>query len=140
MLRIRLALTCVAVLLALPASAQQLEPDARFALQAVPGGVLRLDRRTGEVAHCRQEASDWACRAVTDETRAAREEAARLERDNAELRRRIEGLERTRRPFVEGPSVRMPSDAELDEAFGLMERFLERGRRLIDRWRPGDRT
>jgi hypothetical protein len=123
--------------LATPAVAQ-IEADGRFALQPVPDGVLRLDRRTGEVSFCRRDGETWACRAVADDRRALNEEIARLERENADLRRRAE-----RRPLVEGPSMRLPSDAEIDEALGLMERFMDRARRMMERWRtepPGQRT
>lgn len=136
-MRVTLGIVLIWFVLAAPAFAQN-EADARFALQPVPDGVLRLDRRTGDVSFCRRDGESWACRAVVDDRRALNEEIARLERENAELRRRAE-----RRSFVEGPTMRLPSDAEIDEALGLMERFMDRARRVMERWRnepPGQRT
>jgi hypothetical protein len=105
------------------------EADARFAFQATPEGVLRLDRRSGEVSLCRSEGVSWACRPAADERPPPNETIQRLERENAELRRRLAEAER---------AVGRPSQQDLDAAMGALERFLDRTMRAIERWRAPD--
>jgi hypothetical protein len=125
----RLAL--VLVVIAGPALAQD-GPPGRYVLQPVPDGALRLDTATGAVSLCTRAATDWACRAVADDRRAIEAETERLARENAELRRRL-----AERPGAGrgAPLIPRPTERDLDEALGLMERFLERGMGMIERWR-----
>lgn len=90
-----LVLGAVAVLMPTLGHAQGIQPgaeksssDDRFIYDQVDEGILRLDSRSGEVSLCsRQESAGWACRIVADERRAVDGEIARLERDNAEMRK-----------------------------------------------------
>jgi hypothetical protein len=130
--RVVIMLTILAC--AAPAGAQTTLPtaDGRFALQPVPNGVARLDTRTGVVSICTQaEGSGWACRTAADDRQALTDEIARLESENAELRRRLAAAPAP----GDRPLIQRPSERDLDEAFGLMEGLMDRTRRMIERWR-----
>ena len=130
----RAALALGLLVLASPALAQdQPAADGRYALQPVPDGVARLDTRTGAVSICTRQDAGWACRAAADDRRALSDELARLERENAELRRRLASA--GPRTGEDRPLFQRPSERDLDEAFGLMESLMDRTRRMIERWR-----
>ena len=49
-----------------PALAAEPQDGARYEMERVDGGFLRLDRQTGEVSHCREIGGAWACQVVPD--------------------------------------------------------------------------
>jgi hypothetical protein len=134
----------IAAAIALTASATQAQapatPDSengRFTFSQVPDGVLRLDTRTGHVSLCAKRAAGWACQAVPDERAALETEIARLQTDNATLKKEmiargvpLPGGMKTDpsgvRPQIE---LKLPSDAEIDRLMTFMEKIW---RRLID--------
>jgi hypothetical protein len=72
------------------ALAQTATPDSengRYSFNPVANGLLRLDTRTGQVSHCSRNDSGWACKVVRDERSALETEIARLQGENATLKK-----------------------------------------------------
>ncbi len=126
------------------ASAQTATPDSengRYSFNPVADGVLRLDTRTGQVSQCSRSDAGWACKAVPDERLAQETEIARLQGDNATLKKELlaRGLPV---PGVPSPpaakqgesELKLPSDAEVDKVISFLEkawrRLLEMGREV----------
>ena len=61
--------------------------DSRFGFFHVDGGYLRLDGRTGRVSMCVRREAGWLCQALPDERAAFEAEIARLQGDNAALKK-----------------------------------------------------
>jgi hypothetical protein len=153
-----LALLPIALLLASQpstASAQSGTPDSengRFSLTPIDDGFLRLDQRTGRVSICSRRALGWSCHPVPDERAALEEEIARLQRDNAALKKDMltrgitpPGAPATQAPTTQAPTaqppapadkpaLKVPSDAELDRAMAVMERLWKRLVEMVQRW------
>jgi hypothetical protein len=95
--------------------------------------VLRLDTRTGQVSQCSRSDAGWACKAVPDERSALETEIARLQSENAILKKEllVRGLPV---PGVQSPSgaksgepeLKLPSDAEVDKVISFVERVWRR--------------
>jgi hypothetical protein len=121
------------------ASAQTATPDSengRYSFNPVADGVLRLDTRTGQVSQCSRSDAGWACKVVPDERSALETEIARLQGENATLKKELlaRGLPV---PGVAGlsgakpgePELKLPSDAEVDKVISFLEKVW---RRLIE--------
>src|SRR5215831_5073575 len=73
-------------------SAQTATPDSengRYSFNPVADGVLRLDTRTGQVSQCSRNDVGWACKLVPDERSALEIEIARLQGENASLKKEL---------------------------------------------------
>jgi len=106
--------------------------NGRYAMTPVAEGFLRLDTRTGAVSLCRVAGSSVECRAGAEESRALHDEIERLSRENADLKSRLAGV----RP---DSKYGLPSDADIDRALGIGEKFMKRMLNLF-RDSTGDRT
>src|SRR5262249_59020888 len=74
------------------ASAQPATPDSengRYSFNSVADGVLRLDTRTGQVSQCSRSDAGWTCKAVPDERASLETEIARLQGENAALKKEL---------------------------------------------------
>jgi hypothetical protein len=119
----------------------------RYSFHRMGESFIRLDAQTGQVAQCGASAAGWSCSAMPDERAALESEIARLQRENAALKQSLlaKGIELpsgTNPGLVErkdeapsgkspdsSPGLRLPSDAELDQAMAFMKKVW---RRLIE--------
>jgi hypothetical protein len=87
MIRFVLALTLAGALIA-PAHAQTPETeDSRYQFNRVEDGYLRLDLKSGQVSLCSRRPVGWSCQAVPDDRSAYDGEIARLQGENAVLKK-----------------------------------------------------
>ena len=63
--------------------------DARYSFNRVDEGYLRLDGRTGQVSLCTRRPAGWACQTVADDRAALEAEIARLQGENAALKKEM---------------------------------------------------
>ncbi len=89
--------------------------EARYSMTETGDGFLRLDTQTGEVSHCHEKAGGFSCELAADERAAYEAEIATLT-DRLE---RLEGKTPAERAGV-------PTEEELDEAFGFFEKMTKR--------------
>lgn len=113
-----------------PASAAE---DSRYTFHRIRDGFVRLDGRTGQVAQCGWNTAGWSCSAVPDERAALEGEIARLQQENATLKRSLlsRGIDLPGNvkadppPIAKAPEpdagMKVPSEAELDRALGFMK-------------------
>ncbi len=96
-------------------SGAALAADARYSMTQTDAGFLRLDTQTGQVSHCREKAGGFTCDLAADERTA-------YESEIASLTKRLERLE------ARTPAERagVPTEEELDEAFGFFESMAKR--------------
>jgi hypothetical protein len=127
-------------------SAQTATPDAesgRYSFNPVADGVLRLDIRSGQVSHCSRSDAGWACKVVPDERSALETEIARLQGENATLKKELlaRGLPVPGVPSPPvakpgDPELKLPSDAEVDKVISFLEKVW---RRLIEMGREAQK-
>jgi hypothetical protein len=105
--------------------------------------VLRLDTRIGQVSHCSRSDAGWACKLVPDERSALETEIARLQGENATLKKEVlgRGLPLPDVPGSPGvkpgePELKLPSDAEVDKVVSFLEKVW---RRLVEMGRDVQR-
>ena len=130
------------LLLAAPAAAQN-APDTdngRYTLNRTDDGYLRLDQQTGHVSVCTRRELGWACHPVPDERSALEEEIARLQKDNATLKKDMlaRGIAPPGTPQAKAqpkaePDGKSPTDAEIDRAMATAERIWRRFVEMIAR-------
>src|SRR5712692_5863763 len=97
MVRFRLLLLFALVCASAPAalaqtSAPKAAPESengRYSMSPVADGVLRLDTRTGQVSQCSRSDAGWACKVVPDERSALETEIARLQGENATMKKEL---------------------------------------------------
>jgi hypothetical protein len=133
MIRTALAIVLLLSAPAIPCFAQD-KPDngdGRFTLHRTDEGYLRLDGRSGQVSLCLKRAAGWECQAVPDERAALEGEIARLQANNAQLKREL--LTRNLplpgggRPDAPGhEELQLPSDAELNRVMTFVEKVWKR--------------
>jgi hypothetical protein len=121
------------------ASAQTATPDTengRYSFYPVADGVLRLDTRTGQISQCSRSDAGWACKVVPDERSALETEIARLQGENATLKKQLlaRGLPVPGAPSPsiaqpDDPELKLPSDADVDKVISFLEKVW---RRLIE--------
>jgi hypothetical protein len=126
------------------ASTQPAAPDSengRYSFNPVADGVLRLDTRTGQVSQCSRSDAGWTCKAVPDERLSLESEIARLQGENATLKKELlaRGLPVPGVPTAPSvkpsePELKLPSDAEVDKVMSFLEkvwrRLVEMGREV----------
>ncbi len=110
--------------------------DDRFIFKRVDDGFVRLDTRTGQVALCSRHSVGWACEAMPEERAALEGEIARLQRENAGLKKALlthgidlPGVKPEKPPERGGKpgagqggrhGVNPPGDADVDRVMALL--------------------
>jgi hypothetical protein len=118
------------------ASAPGLEDSGHFSFHRMGDGFIRLDSHTGQLAQCGWNATGWSCKAVPDEREALESEIARLQRQNAELKKSLlsRGLDLPAGVMADAPAAKAPgatdkgvqapstpAEADLDRAIAYMK-------------------
>jgi hypothetical protein len=134
----RLAISSLAVTTALAQPSMPDHGDARFSFHRADDGYLRLDGKTGQVSLCNRRSAGWQCQAVPDERSALEAEIARLQGENAALKKELLGRNM---PLPNGVRPQPPAsipDTPAPKRFGEAQvdklmRFVDRvWRRLVD--------
>src|SRR5262245_53686212 len=128
------------------ASTEPATPDSengRYSFNPVADGVLRLDTRTGQVSQCSRSDAGWTCKAVPDERSSLETEIARLQGENATLKKELlarelplPGLPSPPAAKPSEPELKLPSDADVDKVMSFLEKVW---RRLIEMGRTVQR-
>jgi hypothetical protein len=145
MIRPGIAVAFAAMLLAVPAPADEATPDTaggRYVFSKQADGFLRLDTQSGGVALCSQQSVGWACKAAPEDRTVLENEIARLQNENAALKQELlsHGL-----PLPSGvapepsgaqngeSSVRLASDADIDRVIAFFGRVWQRFVEAVER-------
>jgi hypothetical protein len=139
-----LALLVLAAPLAAATSLHAQGPDGedmRYSFHRVEDGFLRLDMRNGQVSLCSRRAVGWTCQVVPDDRLALESEIARLQTNNAALKKELldRGLAlpgavrdepKPAPPAAKGPAQpSAPSQADIDK----VRKFIGQAwQRLVD--------
>jgi hypothetical protein len=134
------AVVVAAAILGGPARADEATPDTeggRYVFSKQANGFLRLDTQSGAVALCSEQPVGWTCQAAPEDRALFESEIARLQNENAALKKIIlaHGLSlppgaAPGAPAAQNePSLRLPSDADIDRAIAFVgkvwQRFIE---------------
>jgi len=112
--------------------------DTRYSFHSVDDGFVRLDARTGQTSLCSRDTAGWSCRAMADDRVAFDEEIARLQGENAALKKTLldhglplpSGIAMGQLPAAPDANGRTsPEDAGFHRAMVLMQRVW---RRLVE--------
>jgi hypothetical protein len=108
--------------------------DRRYTFNRVDDGYLRLDGRTGQVSLCLQRPAGWACQAVPDERTALEAEIARLQAENAAIKKELIARNlplpgtQPEAPAAspDDPRLQLPNDADLNKVMNFVEKVWRR--------------
>jgi len=135
-----MAIGVAAVVFIGAARADEPAPDTeggRYVFSKQTNGFLRLDTQSGAVALCSEAPVGWACQAAPDDRAVFEREIARLQNENAALKRALlaHGLSlppNTAPDATAAPNdltLHLPSDAEIDRAIAFVghvwQRFID---------------
>ena len=111
------------------------ETPGRYSMTPTDHGFLKLDTATGAVSLCKEQEGAFVCKAVADDAAAMTAEIDRLAKENEALR----AGNPAGGPLAVVPSVpdeaaplKLPSDKDLDQAMGFIEKMLKRFKTLMD--------
>ena len=112
--------------------------EGRFTFGRMNDGYVRLDNRTGQVSFCSRRTVGWACQLAPEDRGVFENEIARLQEDNAMLKKvllthglALPGSMKGDVPTAQTarPSFSLPSDAQIERMKGVVE---QAWRRLVD--------
>jgi hypothetical protein len=140
MLQIGIAVAVAAAVLIGPARADEPTPDTeggRYVFSKQANGYLRLDTQSGAVALCSEQPVGWTCQAAPEDRAVFEREIARLQNENAALKRALlahglslpPGVASDTATAQNDSTLRLPSDAEIDRAIAFVghvwQRFID---------------
>jgi hypothetical protein len=112
--------------------------DSRYQFNRVEDGYLRLDLKSGQVSLCSRRTVGWSCLAVPDDRAALDGEIARLQTENAALKKTLldrglplPGGVASEPPVAHGGdgNIKLPSNADIDRMMAVVEKVW---RRLVE--------
>ncbi len=114
-----------------PAWADEPTPDSeggRYVFNKQANGFLRLDTQSGAVSLCSEQPVGWACQAAPEDRAVFENEIARLQNENAALKKVLlaHGLSLPPGVTPDAPTaqndstLRLPSDADIDRAIAFV--------------------
>jgi hypothetical protein len=115
---------------AFPQATQPENEDSRFSFFRADDGYLRLDGRTGQVSLCTRRQAGWQCQALPEERAAFEVEIARLQGDNAALKKEVLAhdlplpggvLPEPPPSVIAGPRPPAPTDHEVNQIMSVIE-------------------
>jgi hypothetical protein len=120
-----------------PASADEATPDSeggRYVFSKQANGFLRLDSRSGAVSLCTEQPVGWACQTAPEDRAVFENEIARLQSENATLKKVLlaHGLSLPPGVAPDAPTaqndstLRLPSDADIDRAIAFVGQVWQR--------------
>lgn len=108
-------------------------PAERYLVSPIEDGILRVDRKNGRVSICRKASTSWTCKLVPDDLRALKREIDQLSVENLRLRSALAKYDPEAaiqpppsQPRRETRKNEMPTEEEIDQAVGLVERMMRR--------------
>ena len=140
MKQIGMVIAVAAAVLVGQARAEEPTPNTeggRYVFSKQASGYLRLDTHSGEVSLCSEQPVGWACQAAPEDRAMFERENARLQNENATLKRALlehglslpPGVAPDAGAAQNGLTLRLPSDAEVDQAIAFVghvwQRFLD---------------
>jgi len=123
-----------------PALADEATPDSeggRYVFSKQANGFLRLDSRSGAVSLCTEQPVGWACQTAPEDRAVFENEIARLQSENATLKKVLLAHGLSLPPGVapdastaqNDSTLRLPSDADIDRAIAFVghvwQRFID---------------
>ena len=129
----------VITLLAAGSAAVAQDKPGRYVMSPIEGGFARLDTETGLMSVCKGKVDNFKCELAPDATVSAQKDAEKNTAEAKELRAEIKRLEELlglgdkpagskqaeeRRPG--GPGFKLPSEAEVDQAFDYIEKMIKK--------------
>jgi hypothetical protein len=132
-----MAIALAAAVLIAPAHADAPAPDTeggRYVFSKQADGFLRLDTQSGAVALCSQQPVGWACQTAPEDRAVFENEIARLQSENAALKKVLLAHNLSLPPGVAPDSsgaqndtmLRLPSDADIDRAIAFVGQVWQR--------------
>jgi hypothetical protein len=107
--------------------------DSRFSFYRAEDGYLRLDGHTGQVSLCTRRPVGWLCQALPEERAAFDAEIARLQLENAALKKEVLAHDlplpagiRADVPAAAGRPGAAPADREGSQIMGVVENVWRR--------------
>jgi hypothetical protein len=144
MKQIVMTIAVAAAVLIGPAWAVEPTPDnegGRYIFSRQTNGFLRLDTQSGAVSLCSEQPVGWACQAAPEDRAVFERQIARLQNENAALKRAIlehglslpPGVAPDAGAAQNDSTLRLPSDADIDRAIAFAGHVWQRLIDAIDR-------
>ena len=138
MRNLRICAAMLAIIIAVPAMAQETAPG-RYTMTPTPEGMLRLDTRTGAVSLCSNDSGAWTCKSMPDDRVALENEIDRLSEENAQLRAELgkpagEGENKPDHTGRERQDSRrwLPNDQDVEEFMTFFEKMMRRFKEFVE--------
>jgi hypothetical protein len=137
MRQIGITIAVAAAVLIGPVRADEAAPDnegGRYVFSKQANGYLRLDTQSGAVALCGEQPVGWTCQAAPEDRAVFEHEIARLQNENAALKRTLlahglslpSGVAPDAATTQNDSTLRLPSDADIDRAIAFVGQVWQR--------------